>query len=265
MFHAVPRGGSEPSPVVLLAGLLGLAPAPAWAASTATTAPARALSPDQALAVARAAFEYRDFDEVVRALDPWVHPPRIRDAGRMIRARRLLGVSLHVLGDERAAREEFAQLLLLDPDHRLDPFVIPPRVIATFEEVRDALGPRLAEAPPGGDEDPPRARGPPHPLLLWMPLGVPQLALDETETALVLGALQVVGLVANVVAFERGGEVAAPAPGAADPAERDIWLGVQYGGLAVAALAYAGSVVHGHLRRDADRPPPPGPALTLRF
>ena len=256
------------------------ASAAAQTSGTSTATPAlEDSSPERALAMAQAAFEYRDFAQVIAALDPWVHPPRIGSRARMIVARRLLGVSLHVEGNERAAREEFAQLLLLDPNHRLDPFVIPPQVIATFEDVRRQLEPQLGTPLPRPRSGPLDLRTVvvevPHPAVVWMPFGIPQFVLDEPGTGVVLGLLQVLGLALNVAAFLRGESLPTSGFGVEEsPAERDVWLGLQYSGLAVFGLAYGGSVVHGHLlvqerRRDRDAAQMSGdpllPRVQLRF
>lgn len=229
-------------------------------------------TPEDALAIAAAAFEYRDFAQVVSALDPWVHPPRIRETSKMIAARRLLGVSQHELGNEREAREEFAQLLLLDPRHELDPFKIPPRIIATFEDVRRDLGPSLEVREPAVSGPSPVEV--PHPLVAWLPFGIPQLALGEVGAGVLLGALQVVGLAVNVFAWHRGDDFSASDP----TAERDLYLGLQYGGLGLFGIAYGVGVVHAHGLVEARRraataleAPPSAPAsafvpqIELRF
>lgn len=228
----------------LLVGLVVLAQPAAPRAQTATST-STARTAREALAMAEAAFEYRDFDQVVRALDPWVHPPRIQDREAMITARRLLGVALHVRGDVRGAREEFAQLLLLDPDHRLDPFVIPPQIIVTFEDVK-----RLLPTPPE-PSPPPRAelRLPPR-VLTFAPLGLPQGVLDEPALGVGLGALQAVGLALNVWAFQE-------AQGLPRGPERDRWVATQFGGLALLGVAYGASVLLGNLRLDELRRLPP--------
>src|SRR5688572_10779742 len=95
--------------------------------------------PKDAVQLARAAFEFRDFQKVVDILEPWIRPMKILDPALKIEARSLAGVSLHLLGRTDGARVEFGELLLLDPKHQLDPFVVPPEVIATFEAVRKEL------------------------------------------------------------------------------------------------------------------------------
>lgn len=228
----------------VLAVASGFAPT-ARAQSRTATAATQLNSPTEAVAVARAAFEYRDFRQVVAALDAWVHPPRIRDPSLMVEARRLLGVSLHVQGDVRGAREEFAQLLLLDPSHRLDPFFIPPRVIATFEEVRKQLEPSLGLPARPGDRTVFVER--PHPAVVLLPLGLPQFALEEPVPGFIYGALQLLGLGLNVAAFFRGQALGEQSSGSS---ELDTWLAVQYGGAALLGLSYGASVIHGQVLLD---------------
>lgn len=245
-----------------------------------------AASVPRALAMAEAAFEYRDFEAVIATLDPWVHPPRIQDPVAMVRARRLLGVSRHITGDERGAREEFAQLLLLDPEQRLDPFVIPPRVIVTFEDVRRQMAPQLVPRPrpepPDPLEAPPRIVAAPLPkVVALLPFGLNHVAADRSDLGIGMGTAQVVGLAASIVGFVMAGEARAEHRAAWPPSSPEAqssadayrgWIITQYAGAALFGLAYGTSVVT-HLveARDAGTPPrPSAPAetqvqLTLPF
>lgn len=241
----------------------------AQATARTSTTPAVATTAEGALAMAEAAFEYRDFEAVVLALDPWVHPPRIEDRAAMIRARRLLGVALHIQSDERAAREEFAQLLLLDPGHRLDPFVIPPRVIATFEDVRRQLAPRLERPPPEPRTNPATPVDPPSSAVAFAPLGINHVLLDEPELGVLFGVLQVAGLALNVAAYWAASETVRGS------SERQGWLIAQGGGLALFGLSYGVSAAWGFVQLDGrvdgalegpEGPPPPtGARLRFRF
>ena len=226
----------------------------------------------QAVALARAAFEYRDFERVVELLDPWLHPPRLVDRALRVEGRRLLGVSLHILGDVEGAREEFAQLLELEPDHALDTFVTPPAVIQTFEAVRAAMKPTLdARRPPS--PPPPAAKGVLHPAINFLPFGIPQFVQGQTTWGTVWAILQAGFWALNVVGFFQA-ESFRQAPG---DGYRD-WLLLQYTGLAGLAGAWTASGLQGYLhwKRRADPPPrtgrtsaipapPVGPRVTLRF
>ena len=61
-----------------------------------------------------------------------------------IEAWRILGLAEYQLGDKRAAREAFVQLLSIDPDQTLDPFLVPPPVVEFFDGVRVQAEPELA-------------------------------------------------------------------------------------------------------------------------
>jgi hypothetical protein len=173
----------------------------------------------QAVQLATNAFEYRDFGQVVEVLKPCLHPSvRVADPKQRITARRLLGISLHVLGDTAGAKEEFAQLLQDDPQHVLDKAAVPPKVVATFETVRaemkETLDRILKERGQRVDPDEPKktvlVAVPPR-WTLFAPFGVPQLSMDETSLGVVLGGIQAATLGANIVAWrlavdaQRGG------------------------------------------------------------
>jgi hypothetical protein len=165
----------------------------------------------RAVQLAENAFEYRDFQRVVDVLTPWLHPAmRMAETKQRIAARNLLGISLHVLGRVSEAKEEFSQLLQDDPLHRLDPFVVPPQVIETFESVRldmkatlDRLLKERGQKVDTPDEGPKRAiivQVPPR-FVLFAPFGFPQFALDENGLGAVLGSMQAVALVANFAPY----------------------------------------------------------------
>lgn len=215
--------------------------------------------PRSAVRYARNAFEYRDFDQVVDVLWPWLHPPRIVDTDLAVRARELLGISLFILGREAEAREEFSSLLLLDPDHALDPFLVPPDVIQAFESVKSAMEPTLRAL---RDREPVAPRSPdpparierelvevPHPAVAFVPFGVPQMVLGEPGWGgLWLGG-QLAGLALNGASFWRADALPASSQ------EYDVWVALQYAGLGLTLAAYLGSVIQGseqiRARREA--------------
>ncbi len=224
--------------------------------------PAQPATAPDAVRVAEAAFEYRDFEKVVELIDPWVHPPRITDEKLMVKARSLLGVSRHVLGEVPRAREEFAQLLLADPEHQLDAFKIPPQVIETFEQVRRemkaVLEPLIKEKNNKPPEDPPLSARvlidvPPRWTML-MPFGAPQFALDQPILGLFLGGTQLIGWTLNLISFfiarsERN-----------DLSTYDSMKIPFYSGIGLALASWGTSIVLGNVdydtyRRDLLAPP----------
>jgi hypothetical protein len=271
------RRPGDPRPPVraaalLSAGLLSAAlfPRPAQAQATPAPVPTRtatrapeALDEPGALRLARAAFEYRDFARVLALLEPWLRPPRIVDRERRRDANRLVGVSAHVLGDVRRAEDAFAQALLADPSVELDPFVVPPPVIETFERVRASMGAvlRAEPTPPRGA---PRASDGLAPrFVAWSPLGLGHFAaLDAPVSGSLWLALQLGGLATNVTAFWIARGYAGTDGYLADPGDRaaldraNVALGV---GAAVFFVGWLGSAIHGDAlwteRRDA-RPEP---------
>lgn len=205
--------------------------------------------PESAIRYARNAFEYRDFDRVVEVLWPWLHPPRIVDTDLAVRARELLGISLFLVGRRAEAEEEFSALLLLDPDHALDPFLVPPDVIQSFEKVKKAMGPTLRalrEKRPVAPEEPDPAPviqrelvEVPHPAVAFVPFGVPQFVLDRPGWGGFFLGSQVAGLALNGASFWQARSVAA------NSSEYDVWVALQYVGLGIAVVSYVGSVLQG--------------------
>lgn len=263
-----------------------LAAAIASASAAQTPAPAIATPPPagtdddeaRALALASYAFEYRDFARVVATLDPWVHPPRIADRARLAEAQRLLGVSLHIQGDVARAAEEFAGVLQHDPELRLDPFVVPPSVIDTFERVRTSMRPVLdrilaerrgVARVPTPTPPPPAARTL-SPVFAYAPLGLSHfLALEEPGWGALWLGLQTVGLSVNVAGYwmaqslhTSGGFT--PVESLDAHARAEV---IQLSGLAVFAAAWLASGLHAHAEWPSPEPTPATnpSAPTLRF
>jgi hypothetical protein len=166
----------------------------------ATLAPAQVAKIDETLRLANVAFEYRDFDNVIALLDPLMQPVvLVPSETQQATVRRLLGVARFVTGDTDGARREFSQLLLLEPDHKLDPTKIPPPVIEEFEELRDEMRvvldtliherkKKLGALRPSIEE-------------MFLPFGVPQYKLKHWAAGYALGTAQAVGLVLNFTGY----------------------------------------------------------------
>jgi hypothetical protein len=93
---------------------------------------------------ARDRFEYGAFQEAAAIARAWLvaHPGAEGDDA--VEAYRILGTSELKLGHDAAARAAFRDLLLRDPDHALDPFLVEPRVVEFFDGVKRASEAELA-------------------------------------------------------------------------------------------------------------------------
>jgi hypothetical protein len=236
---------------------LGILPgvvSPVWVLAWLVAAPPPVAEPEaeKAVLTAKNAFEYRDFEAVEKALDPWLHPPKIASPKLMVDARRLMGVSRHVLGNVPSAKEEFAQLLLLDPRHQLDPVVIPPQVIATFEEVRaemkDTLNRILAERgeKPLVDETGPtkiEVRVVPSPAIALIPFGGPQFALDQPGLGVLFAATQAGGMFVNSYFYFLAAKEDSKERGERSEAAYQRSLAIMFTGLGVWVASYVVSAV----------------------
>jgi hypothetical protein len=265
--------------VALVAAVLGptvasaqapTAPAPAPRAAATPTSTSTTAAPEtaeRALALASYAFEYRDFARVVATLDPWVHPPRIADRTRLAEAQRLLGISLHIQGNVEGAEAEFAAVLQADPELRLDPFVVPPAVIDTFERLRASMRPVLDQLL--ADRGRSRATSPEpeppaalrlSPVFAYAPLGLSHfLALDEPAWGALWLGLQVAGLAANASGYFWGSSLTG-ADGQIGRDQQDAQTSartLQLTGLAVFAATWLASGLHAHAQWP-DSPSEPG-------
>lgn len=69
--------------------------------------------------------------------------PELTDA-ESIDAYRMLGIAEYQLGDRLGARAAFVNLLSVDPDYALDPFLVPPAIVEFFDAVKKEHEPALA-------------------------------------------------------------------------------------------------------------------------
>ncbi len=100
-------------------------------------APALARSSTEAhLQRARDRFDYGDYDGAIRVLRRLLDEGLLVSDSQLVKAYRLLGVSLYYRGEKSDARAAFVRLLSIEPDYRLDPFFHSPRLVEFFDEVR---------------------------------------------------------------------------------------------------------------------------------
>jgi hypothetical protein len=130
----------------------------ALAAALSLAAPARAQQAERAqqpeseeaaaeqVRLAQRDFEYGDYARVSQRLTGLVEVGRFQSPELRARAYALLGEALLLQNPPREveAHRAFLELLFLDPDTELDPFLVPPRVIEFFEREKKELEPQIA-------------------------------------------------------------------------------------------------------------------------
>ena len=172
-------------------------------------------------------YEFGAYSEAAAALRQLLKgAPALSDA-EAVEAYRMLGISEYQLGDKAAARAAFVNLLSVDPDYALDPFLVPPAIVEFFDGVKKeheaALAPlrdrkrelreqqRLAEEAKRKllSEEQSRA-GPPEKVVLveervylfnWLPFGAGQFQNGERAKGTAIAAGQVVAGLVNLTAL----------------------------------------------------------------
>lgn len=189
---------------------------------------------------ARDRFEFGSFAEAAGTIRAWLaeHPDASGDDA--VEAYRMLGISEFKLGDTGQAHSAFVSLLSLDPDFALDPFLVEPKVVDFFDQVKREHEPALAplrerrraleEQQRLADEAKQRLlsedaarRGPPtkvvrvqHRIYLfnWLPLGAGQFQNGDKAKGAVIAAAEVALGATNLVAILLHNQIAS------DPARR---------------------------------------------
>ncbi len=165
-------------------------------------------------------------DAAGAARDLIARRPELPEA-EAVEAWRILGLAEYQLGDQRQAREAFVNLLSLDPDQALDPFLVPPPIVEFFDRVKreneEHLRPlrerkrqlreqeRLAEEARRRLLAEEQARsGPPTRvvrvqdriyLFNWMPFGAGQFQNGDTAKGTIIATAEVVIGLANIAAI----------------------------------------------------------------
>ena len=101
-------------------------------------------TPDADLKRARDRYEFGAYADAIGATREVLSRTIDLSEPLAIEAWRILGLSEYQLGNKGAARAAFIQLLSIDPDQVLDPFLVPPPVVDFFDNVRVEAEPELA-------------------------------------------------------------------------------------------------------------------------
>ena len=105
---------------------------------------ALALGAPSELKRAKDRFEFGAYADCAGTLRPWLATaPKLPD-DQLVDAWRMLAISEYHLGDQAQARSAFVNLLSIDPDFALDPFLVPPPVVDFFDRVKREAEPSLA-------------------------------------------------------------------------------------------------------------------------
>jgi hypothetical protein len=99
-------------------------------------------SPD--LKRARDRFEFGAWADAAGTVRSWLADHPDASGPDALEAYRMLGISELKLGDLPQARAAFVSLLSLDPDYALDPFLVEPKVVEFFDQVKREREPALA-------------------------------------------------------------------------------------------------------------------------
>jgi len=100
-------------------------------------------APAPELKRARDRFEFGAWADCAAIVRQWLSSHPTASEADQVSALQMLGISEWNLGDRLQARSAFVQLLSESPDHKLDPFLVPPAIVELFEEVRREHEPQL--------------------------------------------------------------------------------------------------------------------------
>jgi len=99
-------------------------------------------STDAEVASIRANFEYGKYAEVLERAGARIDRGDLRGE-ELAELHRLAGLAAFNLNRQDDASRHFKALLRVDPDHSLDPFVVPPPAVAYFDSLKQDMGSEL--------------------------------------------------------------------------------------------------------------------------
>jgi tetratricopeptide (TPR) repeat protein len=169
---------------------------------------------EQELRRAKNEYAYGNYATAVESLRSLLYPMRLTSDEQVIEARKYLALSYYLLERYDEVGEEFAKLLLLEPDYQLDPFTVAPPVIDMFEQVRLKLKPELdvirqlrsdtkLETPPkaGVEREIERTITERSDFMTFMPFGAGQIQNGDLGWGLLFGVTEVALLAVNIAAY----------------------------------------------------------------
>ncbi|MFO0726771.1 MAG: hypothetical protein U1E65_23490 [Myxococcota bacterium] len=214
-------------------------------------------------------FEFGEHASAEKKLYGLLNPIQLASAEDVILARQYLGACYFLLEQRQKAETEFSKILVLDPEHKLDPEVFSPALVQFFEEVRTRTGVALKKGDGGGGKVEPDKKLPDpkpspsadlnlHPSrpplgLAFVPFGIGQFNNRQP----VKGALFLVtegGLfgtaIATFIAFNGLGSTLPDGSFQVSPADKDraatfqsVYLGTFYAGLGVLAIGVVEALI----------------------
>lgn len=184
---------------------------PLWSASGQGANPGEIEDPKARFLQAENTFRFQDYQAAEAALYALLHPDvLLTDPDDVLKAREYLAACYYWLGNEKRMEEEFTALLIMAPNHRLDPFYYPADLIDRLDRLRDRLA-ELRIIHPQRSEEP---RNEPPPCLVpketvvkrsrwvsFIPFGVGQFQNGDTVKGALFLSGEILALGANVGSY----------------------------------------------------------------
>ncbi len=104
------------------------------------------LDPEHIFQTARHAYTFGDYPMALKYLNRILYPRvLLTDEEEINEALEILGITAYYENHPQMSRQAFVRLLSADPDHRLDPLVVPPQIVDFFDGIRQELDENLKE------------------------------------------------------------------------------------------------------------------------
>lgn len=102
---------------------------------------------DQMLMRAKTYYNRGDYEYAIVELENALQYLKQLEQVDQVEAYKYLAFSYVAFGEQNKAKEQFRKVLMLDPEHELDPATVSPKIIKVFEEVKSEMKVAVAEEP----------------------------------------------------------------------------------------------------------------------
>lgn len=213
-------------------------------------------------------YEFGEHGAAEKKLFGLLNPIQLTSAEDVILARQYLGACYFLTNQRPRAEAEFAKILVLDAEHKLDPEVFSPALVQFFEDVRQRTGVALRKDPtptpaptpspgPGSvivEPKPDLVLHKPPLGLAFVPLGVGQFNNRQpikgtlfavSEVALITTALVTYGMFQGLGETNPSGAFEVTDPNDQSKAEglQSVFLATLYAGIGIAAVGIVEAIV----------------------
>jgi len=193
-------------------------------------------------------FEHGDYKQSITILNKVIKENLLKDEQDLVECYKYLGAAYFYIEDLRMSDASFRQLLLINPDFKLDPFLFPPSMVLFFDKIKKEIASKTSEDIPIKRGNKSLEDGRYSLYVDLLPLGIPQYAHRQKVKGTIVLLLQVLSLGANISSYWKVNSMIDSYGYVRDQKSADeanIYKTIQIGSLSLFGAVYLYSVIDG--------------------